>query len=61
MSAKFAGDDISEMLEACIDWASNRGKDDKFFVSLQEWYEEKGFLTERQYESLSEWYDKVTF
>lgn len=60
MIPKITDDEIPEMIEACIDWASNHGRDDKFFYSLQEWYDEKEFLTDRQYEALCNWYEKIT-
>ncbi len=61
MTPKITDDEIPEMIEECIQWAEARGKDDTFFRSLEEWYEEKEFLTKKQYDALCDWYEKVLF
>lgn len=61
MKTKYCDEEIPKMIEECIDWASNKGRDESFFLSLQEWYEEHDFLTEKQYNCLCDWYVKVTF
>lgn len=52
MVNKITDDEIPEIIEICLQQTMCAGKPTMFLESLQTWYEEKGFLTDRQYESL---------
>lgn len=45
------GDEIDEMFET----AFSRSPDNEFLQSIHSWWEEKGFLTQKQYAALAKW------
>ncbi len=50
--------EIEKMLATCLQSIQSRSGL-KFIQSLADWYKSKGFLTQKQKDSLERWYDNV--
>ena len=56
--AKPQDPEVEQMLSMCLAHVrSASGR--RFIQSLNDWYSNKGFLTERQKEALRKWYDNI--
>ena len=61
VQGKFSGERVEFMLDEYSKEAErNSKKENSFMQSLCDWYDDKGFLTEKQYNALEKWYERET-